>query len=110
MNFVQNQKSSIVKVYIYRYVHTYIYILYTLTDRDPEDANHETHETSDIDEEEVHDATTHKRSTKRPRSHSPDNDPNKRAKLGDPFRAEEGTTVYNDTKVEVKAKSIAHII
>ncbi len=46
--------------------------------------------------------------SKRARSKSSDDDPNKRAKLGDPFASEEGTIVFNNSSVKIKAKSIAH--
>ncbi len=39
-------------------------------------------------------------------SSSIDNDPNKRARVGDPF--EKGATVFRDSNVKISAKSVAH--
>ena len=57
-------------------------------------------------EEEITNNASPKQRRKRSRSRSLDNDPNKRAKLGNPY--EEDTSVYNDSTVKVTAKSIAH--
>ncbi len=101
MNFVVSWKINFAQVF----QTTYISIINCKT---PFLEVNDNTDNADINDDDLSNSANEESATrKRRRSRSPDNDHNKKSRLQDPFTSE-GSSVYKDSTIEVKAQSIAH--